>query len=450
MSKQLWFSLAAALGLAACGGDDSGTTPVDAPPAVDAPLATDGTPLPTLVDVTGEIAGDTTWTADHIYVLKTHIFVRSGTLVIEAGTKILGDNGSSLVITTNGKIDVRGTAAAPVVMTSSQPEGSRLPGDWGGLVLLGTAPINVTGGTAQIEGFPAGTVGTQYGGTNAAHDCGKVNYLRVEFGGFELAPNNELNAFTVGACGSATVIDHVQAHLGSDDGVEVFGGTANLKHILVTQSQDDGLDWDFGWVGKAQFVIVQQSAFSNQGFESDNNGNANDATPRSMPTIYNATLVGSDRAPGGANQKQVGMHLRRGTAAQIYNAIITSFADFPIDVDGASTVAQTPATLFVKNSIFFDNGNQATWVDPTDNDAGFDEGAYFKNDTTNKQVDPRITSALTLTAPNFRPGANSPALTVTNAAVPPSDGFFDATATYIGAVGGTADWTLGWTAYPAN
>jgi len=224
MSKQLWFSLAAALGLAACGGDDSGTTPVDAPPAVDAPLATDGTPLPTLVDVTGEIAGDTTWTADHIYVLKTHIFVRSGTLVIEAGTKILGDNGSSLVITTNGKIDVRGTAAAPVVMTSSQPEGSRLPGDWGGLVLLGTAPINVTGGTAQIEGFPAGTVGTQYGGTNAAHDCGKVNYLRVEFGGFELAPNNELNAFTVGACGSATVIDHVQAHLGSDDGVEVFGG----------------------------------------------------------------------------------------------------------------------------------------------------------------------------------------------------------------------------------
>lgn len=449
MSKQLWFSLAAALGLAACGGDDSGTTP-DAPPAIDAPVATDGTPLPTRVDVTGELTGDTTWTADHIYVLKTHVFVRSGTLVIEAGTQVLGDNGSSLVITTNAKIDVRGTAAAPVVMTSSQDPGSRLPGDWGGLVLLGTAPINVTGGTSQIEGFPAGTTGTQYGGTNAAHDCGKVNYLRVEFAGFELAPNNELNAFTVGACGSATVIDHVQAHLGSDDGVEVFGGTANLKHILVTQSQDDGLDWDFGWVGKAQFVIVQQSAFSNQGFEADNNVNANDATPRSMPTIYNATLVGSDRAPGGANQKQVGMHLRRGTGAQIYNAIITSFADFPIDVDGASTVSQTPASLFVKNSIFFDNGNQTTWADPTDNDGGFDEGAYFKNDTTNKQVDPRITSALTLTAPNFHPGANSPALTASNAATPPSDGFFDATATYVGAVGGSEDWTLGWTAFPAN
>ena len=144
MSKQLWFSVAAALGLAACGGDDSSTTPVDAPPAIDAPTATDGTPQPTAVNVTADITAATTWTADHIYVLKTHIFVRSGTLTIEAGTRILGDNGSSIVVTTGGKIDVQGTAAKPVVMTSSQPEGSRLPGDWGGLVLLGTAPINVT------------------------------------------------------------------------------------------------------------------------------------------------------------------------------------------------------------------------------------------------------------------------------------------------------------------
>ena len=197
-------------------------------------------------------------------------------------------------------------------------------------------------------------------------------------------------------------------------------------------------------------MIVQQSPFSNQGFEADNNGNANDALPRSAPTIYNATLVGSDRQPGGANQKQVGMHLRRGTAGQIYNSVITSFADFPVDVDGAAAVAQTPANLFIKNSIFFDNGNQTTWADATDNDGGFDEGAYFKNEPTNKQVDPRITSALNLASPNFHPGANSPAMTAANAATPPSDGFFDATATYLGAIGGADDWTLGWTSYPAN
>ncbi|MBK9033635.1 MAG: hypothetical protein IPL61_20620 [Myxococcales bacterium] len=450
MSKQLWFSVAAAVGLAACGGDDSSTT-IDAPVGIDATETTDGTPLPTRVDVTGEIAADTTWTADHIYVLKTHIFVRGGTLTIEAGTRIEGDNGSSLVITNGGKIDVRGSATAPVVMTSSQPVGSRNPGDWGGLVLLGTAPINVTGGTAQIEGFPAGTSGTDYGGANAAHDCGKLNYLRVEFGGFELAPNNELNGLTLGACGSATVVDHVQVHKGSDDGIEIFGGSVNVKHLVITQGLDDGLDWDYGWIGKAQFVVIQKSTGSNQGFEADNNGNANDALPRSAPTIYNLSIIGSGVAPGGALQVQKGMHLRRGTAGRISNAIVMSEADFPIDIDGASTVAQvTAGALFVKNSIFFGNGNQATWQDSTDNDGGLVERDLFvTNEASNRESDPLLPMARSQTAPTFKPGDGSPALVPANAATPPNDGFFDATATFVGAVGAT-DWTTGWTAFPAN
>lgn len=449
MSKSLWSSLAAALALAACGGDDD-ATPIDAPPApIDS--GTDGTTAPTRVDVTADITASTTWTADTIYVLKTHVFVRSGTLVIEAGTRIEGDNGSSIVVTNGGKIDVRGTAAAPVVMTSAQPEGSRSPGDWGGLVLLGQAPINITGGTSQIEGFPAGTAGTSYGGTDAAHDCGKLSYLRIEFAGFELAPNNELNGLTVGACGSATAIDHVQVHKGSDDGIEVFGGTANLRHVLVSQVLDDGLDWDYGWVGKAQFVIIQQSTGSNQGIEADNNGNANDALPRSQPTIYNLSIVGSDAAPGGALQNQKGMHLRRGTAARIYNAIVTAVADFPIDVDGTASAAQASAgNLFVRNSIFFDNGGQATWQDATDNDGGLVERDLFlTNEQTNREADPMLSMATSLTAPSFAPAAASPALVAGNAATPPSDGFFDATATFVGAVG-ASDWTAGWTAFPAD
>ncbi|MEZ4403578.1 MAG: hypothetical protein R3B06_26375 [Kofleriaceae bacterium] len=449
MSKQLWFSVAAALCLAACGGDDTPATidamQPDAPGDVDAPTGV------TRVDVTGEITSNTTWTADHIYVLKTHIFVRSGTLTIEAGTRVEGDNGSSIVITNGAKIDVQGTAAAPVVMTSSQPVGSRNPGDWGGLVLLGTAPINVTGGTSQIEGFPAGTSGTGYGGTNAAYDCGKLNYLRIEFAGFELAPNNELNGLTVGACGTATQIDHVQVHKGSDDGIEVFGGDVNLKHLVITQSLDDGLDWDYGWAGKAQFVVIQKSLGSNQGIEADNNGNANDALPRSAPTIYNLSIVGSGAAPGGALQTQKGMHLRRGTAGHIANAIVMMEADFPIDVDGASTVTQANSgALSVKHSIFFSNGGQATWDDATDNDGGFVERMFFvTNEPTNREVDPMLGTATNQTAPVFQPAAGSPALTAASAATPPSDGFFDATATFVGAVG-TENWTSGWTAFPAN
>lgn len=452
-----------ALTAIAC-GDDAGD-PIDAAVPIpdqfvpgidadttDAPLGTPDAFVVTPLDVTADITADTTWTRDHSYTLKTHIFVRSGTLTIQSGVTILGDTGSSLVVTSAGQIDAQGTATEPVVFTSSQPVGSRVGGDWGGVVLLGLAPINITGGTAQIEGFPAGTMGTTYGGTAPTHDCGTLMYVEIQFAGFLLAPGNELNGLTVGACGSGTTLDFIHVHQGSDDGIEFFGGTADIKHLIVSQNQDDGLDWDYGWIGRVQYVIVQQSLLSNQGIEADNNGTANDALPRSMPTIYNATLVGSDAAPGGATQVQKGMHLRRGTAGRIHNAIVAHFADFPIDVDGAPAVAQTPANLFIKNSIFFDNGNQVLWADATDNDAGFDEGAYFRdaamtNSFANREVDPQITTALSQTAPNFMPPAGSPALT--GAATPPNDGFFNTAATFVGAVGAT-DWTLDWTTYPQN
>ncbi len=447
MSKLIRLVLSVAVaGVLGCGGDDDVTVFPDATPSPDAPPGTPDGAVVTPVDVTADITADTTWTADHIYTLKTHIFVRAGTLTIEPGVLILGDQGSSLVITQGGRIDASGTAAAPIVFTSSQPAGSRVPGDWGGVVLLGEAVINVTGGTAQIEGFPAGTTGTTYGGTDDTHDCGTLEYVRIEFAGFELAPGNELNGLTVGACGSQTELDFIQVHKGSDDGVEFFGGTVDVKHLIVSQVLDDGIDWDFGWVGRGQFLIVQQSTGSNQTIEADNNGNANDALPRSMPTLYNVSLIGSNADAGTADQTQK-THLRRGTAGQMFNVIVAYLADFPVDIDGTSTVAQTPANLFMKNTIFFDNGNQATWVDGTDNDGGFDEGAYFKGEATNLESDPLISGALDQGAPNFQPAAGSPALVPANAATPPAG--FDASATFIGAVGAT-DWTTGWTAFPAN
>jgi hypothetical protein len=457
MKKQLWLVglLAGVLGVAACGDDDAGAGDDDDVGGVDAGGGDDDDDGPdagaeaTRVDVSADIDSDITWTSDNYYVLTTHIFVRGATLTIEPGVRVLGENGSSLVITSTARLSAVGTAEAPIVFTSAQPEGSRLAGDWGGVVLLGTAPINVKGGTSQVEGFPAGTDGTEYGGDDDAHDCGELKYVRVEFAGFELAPDNELNALTLGACGTGTSIDFVQLHGGSDDGVEFFGGTADARHVIVSQVQDDGVDWDFGWQGRAQFVIVQQTGFSNSGFESDNNGNDNDATPRSHPTLYNVTLVGSDAEPGGANQKQTGMHLRRGTAGEINNAIIAHFADFPVDIDGASTVAQTPDNLFIRNSIFFDNGGQEQWADPEDNDEGFDEGGYFRDEATNHEVDPLLSAARSLDAPGFDPGTGSPALEAANAGAPPDDGFFDSAATFIGAVGAD-DWTAGWTAYPAN
>jgi hypothetical protein len=428
-------SLLAVLASACSDGSDDGAA-VTPPPSVGA------------VTVSADITQDTTWTANNVYTLSKHVFVRSGTLTIEPGTKILGLFGTSLVVTQNGKIHAVGTPQAPIVFTSGQPDAYREPGNWGGVVLLGKAPINVTGGTNSIEGFPAGTTGTEYGGNDAGHDCGALQYVRIEFAGYQLAVDNELNGLTVGGCGSATLLDYIQVHKGADDGVEFFGGTANLRHAVITQSDDDGLDWDYGWTGKVQFLVVQQNAsVGDRGIEADNNGNAHDALPRSHPTIYNLTLVGSNAEPGTAGKNQGGMHLRRGTAGEIHNAIVTGFTDRVVDVDGTATVAQWDAgDLQVADSIFWDNANivDATtgWPEPSDNDAGFDERAeFFAAGLGNEAIDPGLAAAFDLAAPSFLPS------TVRTGATPPADGFFDVSATHVGAFG-TTDWMQGWTAFP--
>lgn len=453
MTRFVRLGLLAALSLGslvACGDDDGGT-PSNNPDA--SPTDPDATPAATTVDVTADITTDTMWTADKTYILKNGIFVKDATLTIEAGTVVKGDMNSALIITTTGKIAARGTATAPIVFTSAQPEGARAPGDWGGVVLLGKAPINVAGGSTMIEGFdpndPASEVAV-YGGADTAHDCGDLVYVRIEFAGFELVTDNELNGLTVGGCGSATELDYIQVHKGLDDGIEFFGGTANLKHAIMSQGEDDGLDWDQGWSGKAQFIIVQQGPLSDNGFECDNLSANNDATPRSNPTIYNVSIIGDDAAPGGAVTHQ-GMLLRRGTAGTIVNLLMAHVSDFPVDIDGTATVTQAEAgALTIKNSIFFDNGNQATWNDTTDDDGGLVERTFFMAaEHDNLETDPMVDDAMNRTAPAFKPGAGSPALTASNAATPPGGGFFDVTATFIGAVGAT-DWTAGWTAYPQD
>jgi hypothetical protein len=462
LKKYFWMPGLALL-LAACGDDDGGEGEGEQDMGVedDGGGKSDGdggsvacevttTATCTMVDVTAEVTSDTTWENGNCYVLKDHIFVKSGaTLTIEPGVLVLGDVGSSLVVTSAGSIDAGGTAECPIVLTSSQPEGSRAAGDWGGVVLLGLAPINVAGGTEVIEGFIAGPDVT-YGGNDAAHDCGTLRYVRIEFAGFELTVDNELNSLGLGGCGTGTELDFVQVHSGADDGIEFFGGTANAKHLVITQPDDDGLDWDFGWVGKVQFVALQQNAIVGEnGIEADNNPDDFDSTPRSGPTIYNATLIGSDAEPGMAGVTQRAAVLRRGTAGRLHNVIMAHFTDNLVDVRDAATAAQSPANLFIKNGIFSDNANVDCPVEGTDNDAGFDECATWDAEATNRVgTDPDLADALNLDAPDFRPNAGSPALT--GGATPPSDGFFDTAAIYVGAFDDNVDWMAGWTAFPQD
>jgi hypothetical protein len=315
-----------------------------------------------LVDVSEPITTATTWTKDKKYILKSIIHVDNAVLTIEPGTTIAGDRGSAIIVTRTGQLIAEGTAAAPIVFTANFPEGMRGVGNnnWGGVLMNGKAAINVTGGDNKAEGL-ADEPRNRYGGgatPDNAHSCGKLRYVRIEFAGQPLSANDELNGLTLNACGTGTVVDYVQVHRGIDDGIELFGGSVNMKHLVVTGSDDDGLDWDQGWTGKAQFLVVQQlPGRGNHGIEADSNRASQDAMPRSSPTLFNVTLVG--RAPDSSDPgegRSRGMVLRVGTAGLINNAIVTNFNDWAMFVDGSNSQARwTDGSLGVKNSIFFKN-----------------------------------------------------------------------------------------------
>jgi hypothetical protein len=430
-----------------CSDDDDGDGPIDPPPPPPPPPDTFNI-------AAGDIAGDTTWATGKTYILEGQVFITSGTLTIQPGTTIKGKPGSVLVVTKNAKLNAVGTAASPIVFTGN--DAPVRPGAWGGVVLLGDAPINVTGGKNKIEGFPDSVgVKIEYGGPTAAHDCGKLKYARIEYAGFRFGTDNELNGLTLGGCGTATEIDYVQSHLGLDDGVEIFGGTVNVRHLVITQPDDDGLDWDLGWNGTAQFVIVQQKAgLGDRGIEADSNNSNNDALPRSGPEIWNMTMIGGDSPIA---KKQGGIHLRRGTAAKISNTVIAYFNQYPIDIDGASSVGQFNAgALSIKHTYFLKSTAQPLFMTdfdkagtpPAENDcvAGtcLDEQAMLTADTSNRiDADPMLMDAKNLTSPNWKPMAASPVLAGCGT---PGAGF-DATATFCGAIGDT-DWTAGWTRFP--
>ncbi|MCX6625396.1 MAG: hypothetical protein NTY38_30925, partial [Acidobacteria bacterium] len=226
------------------------------------------------VDVFGTIATDTTWTNDKSYLLRGVVLVKNGaTLTIEPGTIVMGAPGSQppsvLLVTREGKLNAAGTESRPIIFTSAQPFGSRTRGDWGGVLVLGKARINVPANAAPAAGAnPAGefyieglraTPDGLYGGSDDTHDCGTMRYVRIEYAGSILSLANETNSFTWGACGSRTTADHLQAIYGADDSFEWFGGTMNAKYLVGGLGADDFVDFQLGYRGKIQYGVFYQS-----------------------------------------------------------------------------------------------------------------------------------------------------------------------------------------------
>ena len=405
--------------------------------------------------IKGSLFGQNTWHAGTTWVLEGVVYVEAGgSLTIEPGTRIEGKPGSALVVTRDATLFSRGQENAPIVFTSAQPEGDRDAGDWGGVVMLGSAPINAA--NAHIEGIPDGDTRGVFGGNDASSSCGVMEYTRIEFAGFEVYANNELNGLTLGGCGNSTIVRHVQVHRALDDGIEVFGGTVDLKHIIITGAADDSLDWDMGWHGRVQFLVAQQHAnVGDNAFEGDNLKGNPDATPISAPTMYNVTLI----SPRSHEKYHRAMTLKMGTGGHFNKMIIDGFSGETIDIKGTETVSRIEnGELTFRSMMAHKIGSRGlTFFDAesmnSDDDGGFDERRYFQSRAVGAQfgTDPLLTrDASSISHPDFAPTSRSPARN--GATAIPQGEFWDEAADYLGAMrpGSAQTWADNWTAFPLN
>jgi Secretion system C-terminal sorting domain len=408
-----------------------------------------------LVEISGLITSDLTLTKNFTYKLVGFVrVIPPAVLTINAGTLIVGDNATqgSLIIEPGAKIMAIGTESEPIVFTSefALAGSGTTPtyGDWGGVILLGNATINVPGGTSQIEG-----PGDLFGGNDDNDNSGEMHYVRIEYPGIAFSPNNEINGLTFGGVGRGTQIDHIQVSYSGDDSYEWFGGTVNCKYLIAFRGLDDDFDTDFGFRGKLQYLFglrdpnVADVVSGSNGFESDNDGSGSVNTPRTTPTWWNVTLVGPLETTSTTISPDFkrGMHLRRSSRNRISNAIIMGWP-IGILIDGENTVQAA-----IDDSMWIHNTIVSGWTASTPMDTvsaggkSFDISTWFTNNSgrtfaTNTEV--MLTDPFNLTSPNPLPMVGSPALTGYD--TPPDDGFFDPSGTFVGAFGST-DWTANWT-----
>lgn len=333
-----------ALGFTSCTSDDNGTPEVPSSTFVANPLDFKGT----ISD--GEVILD----ASAVYKLTGKIQVNSGaTLTIPAGTKIEGLGGTTayIAIAQGGKLNVNGTAANPVIMTSGLA--TKAAGDWGGLVICGKAPINrVTGGTTSAQSEVADLT---YGGTMADDNSGSITYLIIEYAGAAFNSEKEFNGISLFGVGSGTVFQNVQSIHGADDGFEFFGGTVNTSNLISIGNEDDQFDWTEGWNGtNTNWYARLDFGKGNRGIEADNFEFGFSNTPIANPSITNISLVGPGATADATNfAENSAIKLRRGTKAIFTNAYISNWK-VGVDVEHDETLAFVGTALKVTNVTFMD------------------------------------------------------------------------------------------------
>ncbi|WP_411818755.1 hypothetical protein [Hyphococcus sp. DH-69] len=420
----------------------------------------------TVCNISGSILGDLTlpYVSGVAYQLNGRVDVgidvgadgatpggSAGTLTIEPGVTVFGASGADyLVVNRGSRLVADGTQDAPIIFTSendierravdaSDTGGSNIS-EWGGVVVLGQAPISrcqtaATPGTDQCTNVVEGVTSPEasYGGSDANDDSGIIRYAQIRFAGFAInQQGNELNGLTLAGVGDGTTIENVQVHNNSDDGIEMFGGTANLKYIVLTGNDDDSLDTDNGWTGNVQYLAIKQrDDGGDNGFEMSStlDGADNPVVPQTNPTIANFTVVGGRSNAFRINTGHIGRFLN-GVVA--YDTNCFRWQDSAGDTDPSSYSGLTDPTF---NSVLFDCAALT--------DASPDVPAAV--DSVNADAN-NVVGASSLTSMMF-PGPNEQGVTAFDLTTLPGSFFEDTD--YIGAFSPmeseTNNWAAGWT-----
>ena len=337
--------------------------------------------------VTADIATSTTWTSNNVYQISGDVFVLPGaTLTIQPGTVIASGAQSALVICRGAQIIANGTQNAPIIMTSTQDRATWTGGnpqtgtyrqtantEWGGLLLCGGAyisenqvgtntPAPSASNYADMEGLtPANTALNDYGGGNDNDDSGSLSYCSFRYGGFSIAPGIEVNGLSLGGIGRNTELHHLEVLNNLDDGIELWGGTANFKFLSIWNAGDDSFDIDQGWRGRAQFGLIVQglsgigaqgSGFGDNGFEMDGAELCN-YQPVTTGVMWNWTTIGS---PHPTNGSTAGDHLtawRDNCNMQFRNCIF---------MDAGDNVINNDTSDFENGNTGYGCGGTTTWA----------------------------------------------------------------------------------------
>jgi len=416
--------------------------------------------FPNEVIVKAAIKGTRNFVKDSVYILMGQINVE-GTLNVAPGTIVKGDKVTkgTLVVVPGGKLNAVGTVTQPIVFTSRMPAGARTAGDWGGIILVGKAPVNQSNATVEGLSNPVDYGTSAYPTRDPNDSSGKLKYVRIEFSGIALQPDKETNGLTMCAVGKGTEISHVQVSYGGDDAFEWFGGNVNAKYLIAYATLDDCWDVDFGFSGNVQFGVSIRNprtadVSGSNGFESDNDGSGSAASPKTSGVFSNMTVIGPLKTVADKDVNAnfaAGMHLRRNTSISIFNSVIAGWNTAGLLLDATTTLANaTAGDMALQNVAIV--GTKGTALRGANSVTDAQASAFFTTASFNNKLiatsaeagiensfyDPKATIGKPA---GFLPAAGSPLLGAGAFTHPKlQDAFFDKTATYMGAFG-TTDWT---------